>query len=224
MPLFNKFTPLEPGELRERILAYARSVEFPLRDLYVMDGSKRSSKSNAFFTGFGRNKRVALFDTLVKNHSVGELVAVLAHEIGHYKKRHIRQGMIIGILHAGAMFFILSLFIGQPALFEAFQMHEVSVYGGLVLFGMLVAPIELLLSLAMHALSRANEFAADRYAAETTGDREAMIGALKRLSVDNLSHLTPHPFYVFLHYSHPTVVARIAALRSLPSQEPRRGL
>jgi len=213
MPLFNKFTPLAPGELREAILAYARSVDFSIRDLYVMDGSKRSSKSNAFFTGFGRNKRIALFDTLVKNHPIAELVAILAHEIGHYKKRHIRQGMIIGILHAGVMFFLLSLILGRPGLFEAFQVRDISVYGGLVFFGMLFAPIELLLSIAMHALSRANEFSADRYAAETTRDPEAMIGALRRLSVDNLSHLTPHRFYIFLHYSHPTVLARIAALK-----------
>jgi STE24 endopeptidase len=214
MPLFNTFTPLGPGELREAILGYARAVGFSLRDLYVIDGSKRSSKSNAFFTGFGRNKRIALFDTLVKNHPVEELVAVLAHEIGHYKRHHIRQGMIIGILHAGAMFFILSLFIGRQGLFDAFQVRDVSVYGGFVFFGMLFAPIELLLSLAMNALSRRNEFAADRYAAETTGTPEAMIGALKRLSVDNLSHLTPHPFYIFLHYSHPTVIDRIAAIKS----------
>jgi len=213
MPLFNKFTPLEDGELRSAILSFAESVKFSLRDVFVMDGSKRSSKSNAFFTGFGRNKRIALFDTLIKNHSVQELVAVLAHEIGHYKKKHIRQGMIISILHTGVMFFVLSLFISRQELFDAFSMEHVSVYAGMIFFGMLFTPIEELLSLVMHALSRKNEYEADRFAAEKTGHPETMIIALKKLSVDNLSHLTPHPMYVTLNYSHPPVMARINALK-----------
>lgn len=212
MPLFNKFTPLEEGALRGEILAYAERVRFPLQGVYVMDGSKRSSKSNAFFTGFGKFKRIALFDTLIKNHSVPELVAVLAHEIGHYKKKHIIKGIIVSVLHTGLMLFLLSIFLSERGLFDAFFMERVSVYAGLVFFGMLFAPAEFFLSLGMHALSRKHEYEADRFAAETTGSPGEMASALKKLSVDNLSHLTPHPLYVFLHYSHPPVLQRIRAL------------
>jgi len=212
MPLFNKFTPLEDGELREAILSYAKSVKFSLSDVFVMDGSKRSTKSNAFFTGFGKNKRIALFDTLIRRHSVSELVAVLAHEIGHYKKKHIIQGMVISIAHMGVMFYVLSFFVRTPGLFQAFSMEHISVYAGLIFFGMLFTPIEFLLSLLMHILSRKNEFEADRYSAETYHAPGAMVEALKKLSLHNLSNLTPHPFYVALHYSHPPVLERIRAL------------
>ncbi|MBI1806530.1 MAG: M48 family metallopeptidase [Ignavibacteria bacterium] len=221
MPLFNKFTPLEGGELRDAIVAYAESVQFSLRDIFMMDGSKRSSKTNAFFTGFGKHKRIALFDTLMKNHTVQELVAVLAHEIGHYKKKHILTRMIISILHIGVMLFLLSIFVSKPALagkqnlFDAFFMKQASIYAGVVFFGLLFAPLEFLLSLLMHVISRKNEFEADRFAAETFGHPEAMIAALKKLSVENLSHLTPHPFYVSLNYSHPPVAQRIRAIRDL---------
>ncbi len=213
MPLFNKFKPLEDGELRQAILRYAESVQFPLKNLFVIDGSKRSTKSNAFFTGFGKNKRIALFDTLIEKHTVSELVAVLAHEIGHYKKKHIIQGMVISILHTGVMFYLLSLFVSHRPLFEAFFMERVSIYAGLIFFGMLYSPVEVVLSLLMHVFSRKNEYEADRYAAETTGDPDSMVSALKKLSVHNLSNLTPHPFYVFLNYSHPPVLARITAIR-----------
>lgn len=215
MPLFNKFVPLREGELREEILKLAKSVNFSLKDVVVMDGSKRSKKSNAFFTGFGNNKRIALFDTLIERHTVPELVSVMAHEIGHYKKRHILQSMVIGIVHTGAMLYLLSLFVSRKELFDAFFMDTPSVYAGLLLFGMLLAPIEFLLSLAMNVLSRRNEFEADRYAAETYNRPQTMIDALKKLTVDNLSHLTPHPLYVFLNYSHPPVLKRIEALRIL---------
>ena len=214
MPLFNKFTPLEKGELRSAILNYAKSVKFSLQNLFVMDGSKRSTKSNAFFTGFGKNKRIALFDTLIEKHTVSELVAVLAHEIGHYKKKHIIKGMIIGILHSGILFFLLSIFITNKGLFDAFYMKEMSIYAGLIFFGMLYSPIELILSIFMQIYSRKNEYEADRYAAETTQDPVSMIDALKKLSVANLSNLTPHPLYVFLNYSHPPVLQRIQALRN----------
>lgn len=213
MPLFNKFTPLGDGELRTAILDYARSVSFPLKGIFVMDGSKRSGKSNAFFTGFGKNKRIALFDTLIAKHTVAELVAVLAHEIGHYKKKHIVQSIVISIAHMGLMFFLLSFFITTRGLFDAFYMQDISVYAGLIFFGMLYSPIELILSLAMHLLSRKNEYEADRFAADTIQRPESMIDALKKLSVDNLSNLTPHPFYVFLNYSHPPVLQRIQAIR-----------
>ena len=215
MPLFNKFEPLEDGALKESILDYAKSVNYSLAGIFKMDGSKRSAKSNAFFTGFGKNKRIALFDTLIEQHTVKEMVAVLAHEIGHYKKKHIIIGLITGIIHTGLMFFLLSIFISHRGLFDAFYMDNISIYAGFIFFGMLYSPIELLLSIGSHLLSRRNEYQADRYACDTTGDRESMILALKKLSVHNLSNLTPHPFYVFLSYSHPPVLQRIAAMRGL---------
>ncbi|PIE33402.1 peptidase M48 [candidate division KSB3 bacterium] len=215
MPLFNKFTPLEDGELRDRILEYAGSVEFSLENVFVMDGSKRSTKSNAFFTGFGKHKRIALFDTLIEKHSVAELVSILAHEIGHYKKKHILQGMAINIIHTGVMFFLLSIFLSHQGLFDAFYMEQRSLYAGLIFFGMLYSPIELILSIFLQMFSRKNEYDADRFAVQTTGNREDFITALKTLSVHNLSNLTPHPFYVFLNYSHPTALQRIRAIRQI---------
>ena len=213
MPLFNKFTPLEEGELREAILDYARSVSFPLENVYVMDGSKRSSKSNAFFTGFGKHKRIALFDTLIEKHTTDELLAILAHEIGHFKKKHILQGMIISIAHTGFMLWMLSIFISHGGLFDAFYMQYSSVYAGMIFFGMLFTPLELALSIIMNIVSRKNEYEADRFAVATTDKPEKMIAALKKLSVHNLANLTPHPFTVFLHYSHPPLLERISAIR-----------
>lgn len=213
MPLFNTFTPLEEGELRQAILSYARSVRFTLENIFVMDGSKRSSKSNAFFTGFGKNKRIALFDTLIAKQTTEELVAVLAHEIGHYKKKHVIKGIAVSILHTGVMFYLLSFFLRERGLFDAFYMKDISVYGGLIFFGMLVTPIEFILSLGLNVISRKHEFEADRWASETTSHPESLVSALKKLSAHNLSHLTPHPVYVFWHYSHPPVLQRIRALR-----------
>ena len=213
MPLFNKFTPLEEGELRQTIMDYAKQVNFSLENLFVMDGSKRSSKSNAFFTGFGKHKRIALFDTLIEKHTVKELLLVLAHEIGHYKKKHIIKSMVISILHMGIMFYLLSIFLNHKGLFDAFYMQEMSIYAGLIFFGMLYSPVEMILSVFMQIFSRKNEFEADQYAAETTKDSQSMIDALKKLSADNLSNLTPHSFYVFLNYSHPPVLQRINALK-----------
>ena len=214
MPLFNKYKPMESGELRDAILTYTRSVNFPIKNVFVMDGSRRSSKSNAFFTGFGRNKRIALFDTLVAQHTVLEIVAVLAHEVGHYKKKHILQGTIIGIIHTGLLFFILSLFLGNAALYQAFYMKNEPIYAGLLFFGLLYTPIELVLSIAMQIVSRKHEYEADRFAAETIDEPLNLIDALKKLSVTNLSNLTPHPFYVFLNYSHPPLLQRIQAIQS----------
>jgi STE24 endopeptidase len=213
MPLFNKFTPMEQGELREAIMNYAGSVDFPVKNVFVMDGSKRSSKSNAFFTGFGRNKRIALFDTLIERHTVPELVAVLAHEIGHHKKKHIVQGIIISILHTGLVLFLLSVFIGSPGLYEAFMMEQPSIYTGLLFFGLLYTPIELVLSILLNIVSRKNEYEADRFAADTIDKPQSMISALKKLSADNLSNLSPHPFYVFLNYSHPPLLHRLRAIQ-----------
>ena len=213
MPLFNKFTPLEDGELKSAILSYAGSIKFPIENVYVMDGSKRSSKSNAFFTGFGTHRRIVLFDTLIKQHTTGELVAILAHEMGHYKKRHIIQSLILGILQMGFMLYLLSLFISYPGLFEAFYMPQASVYAGLIFFAMLYSPLDFFIGLFMQRRSRTNETAADRFSVETTQDSQSMVDALKKLSVHNLSNLMPHPFYVFLNYSHPPVLQRIKALQ-----------
>ena len=227
MPLFNRFTPLQEGSLRESIVSYAQSVAFPLRDIFVVDGSKRSSKANAFFTGFGGNKRIGLFDTLVDDYSVPELVAVVAHEVGHDKKGHILKSLVLQIGYLGGLFFVLSLVLERRELFEAFSMSEMSVYAGLVFFGLLFTPVELALSLYVNAVSRKNEFEADAFAAKTTGHAEHLVTALKKLSADSLSNLTPHPLDVFLHHSHPPVLQRISALRSvatkghdLPSSHP----
>lgn len=213
MPMFNKFTPIADGELKERIMAYARSVGFALENVFVIDGSKRSSKSNAFFTGFGKHKRIALFDTLIARHGVAELVSVLAHEIGHYQKKHILQGLAISVIHSGLMFYLLSLALGSDGLFAAFGMAHRSVYAGLIFFGLLLTPVEMVLSTLMNKLSRHNEFEADRFAVETLGGGDDLILALQKLSIHNLANLTPHPFYVVLHYSHPPLLARMAAIR-----------
>jgi STE24 endopeptidase len=214
LPLFNRFEPLREGDLRERILAYARSVSFPVEGLFVIDGSRRSTKANAFFTGFGRRKRIALFDTLVEKHEPEEVVAVVAHEIGHYKRHHVLLGLAISIAHAGLLFFLLSLFLDERGLYAAFGIDGTPIHAGLVFFGLLYAPIELVLGPLVQAFSRRNEYEADRWAKETTGTGERLARALKRLSADSLSNLTPHPFYVLLHYSHPPVLRRIEALRA----------
>jgi STE24 endopeptidase len=212
MPLFNKFTPLEEGELRTAIFDYAKSVSFPLTNIYVMDGSKRSSKSNAFFTGFGKNKRIALFDNLIAKHSVAQLVAILAHEIGHYKKKHVAIRIVLGVLQYGVVFYLFSLILDNRPLFDAFRMDHMSIYAGLVFFGILYSPLSFILSIFMNLFSRHHEFQADRYAVETTGKRDDLVNALKTLSLTNLSNLTPHPFYVLMTYSHPPVLKRIEAI------------
>jgi len=212
MPLFNKFKPLENGELKTAILSYADSIKFSIENVSVMDGSRRSRKSNAFFTGFGKHKRIGLFDTLIQRQNPKELVAILAHEIGHYKKKHVLIGVILGILQTGLMLYLLSLFISYPALFDVFYMKQTSVYGGLIFFAILYSPLDLLIGILLQMVSRRNETKADRFAAETTGDPRAMTDALKKLSADNLTNLTPHPFYVFLNYSHPPVLQRIKAI------------
>ena len=212
MPLFNKFTPLEPGELRDAIFDYAGSVDFKIDNIFVVDGSKRSSKANAFFTGFGKNKRIALFDTLVESHTVPELVAVLAHEIGHYKKRHIMQGLVTSILHTGVIFFLLSIFLESQGLFDAFFIDEKSVYTGLLFFGLLYTPIEVVLSVVMQAISRKHEYEADRWSVQTFQHPGELSEALRKLSKENLSNLAPHPFYVSLNYSHPPLLQRVRGI------------
>ena len=215
MPLFNKFSPLGGGDLKEAILGYARSVAFPLNGILVIDGSRRSSKANAFFTGFGRHKRIALYDTLIAQQTVDELVAVVAHEVGHYKRKHVLERLILACARTGAMFWLLSFFIEQPGLFTAFGVAEPSVYAGLVFFGLLFTPIDLVLSIAVHARSRQNEFEADKFAVQTTGSSAPLVSALKKLSVETLSNLTPHPLTVALSYSHPPLLRRIAAMRAV---------
>ncbi|MCO5251041.1 MAG: M48 family metallopeptidase [Candidatus Kapabacteria bacterium] len=212
MPLFNKFVPLELGSLRDKITAMAEKAKFPLTNIFVIDGSKRSTKSNAFFTGFGKNKRIALYDTLIQNHSEEELVAVLAHEIGHYKLKHITQGMAIGIVHTFVLFFLLGQILQSEMLYSAFYMTNMPIYAGLIFFGILFSPIESILSVAMNSLSRRNEFAADNFAKKLIGKGTHLIEALKKLSTDNLSNPVPDPFYVLLNYSHPPVVERIRKL------------
>ena len=224
MPLFNTFTPLDAGELHGAILGYARSAGFPLEGIFVVDGSRRSSKPNAFFTGFGKHKRVGLFDTLVEEYTVSEVVAVVAHEIGHYKKRHVWLQMAVSIGHIAAMLWILSLFLGQEGLYAAFHVTDPSVYAGLVFFSLLFTPLELVLSVLMNVFSRRHEFEADRFAAETTGSGAPLVSALKKLVADSFSNPTPHPIDVFLHYSHPPVLQRIGAILrlSVASASPSR--
>ena len=213
LPLFNKLTPLETGELRSAIEQYCQKVNFPLTNLFVIDGSKRSTKANAFFSGLGARKKVVLYDTLIKNHSIDELVAVLAHEVGHYKKKHIPLSIVISTLQTGLVLFILSWFVFNPLLSQALGASSLNVALNLMAFGFLYSPISMITSLLMNVLSRKNEYEADDYA-RTTYNGEALSNALKKLSTDNLSNLTPHPAYVFFYYSHPPLLARLRAMTS----------
>jgi STE24 endopeptidase len=213
MPLFNKFEPLPPGPLRDAIEQYASSRKFQLNGIFQMDGSKRSTKSNAFFTGFGKYRRLVLFDTLVKNHTVPELVSVIAHEVGHFEKKHIIKSMVLSILTTALIFYILGVLLNNPELFAAFKMDNISIYASLVFAGFIYSPLLRIISIGGQVLSRRHEFEADAFALETYSKPELLISALKKLSRDNMSHLTPHPMKVFLDYSHPPVLARIEALR-----------
>lgn len=214
VPLFNKQTPLPEGELKTAIESFANKVGFKLDNIYVIDGSKRSTKANAYFTGLGPKKRIVLYDTLIKDMTTNELVAVLAHEIGHYKKKHVLWGLLLGIVQTGVMLFIFSRFIGSPELSGALGVAEPSFHIGLIAFGILYSPISIITGLAMNIFSRKNEYQADAFAA-THFNGEELASALKKLSVNNLSNLRPHPLYVFFHYSHPTLLQRLAALREL---------
>jgi len=218
LPLFNKFDPLEDGNLRTALEAYAKDQGFQLSGLFKIDGSKRSTRANAYFTGFGKNRRIALYDTLIDNHEESELVAILAHEVGHAKCKHIHKQLAIGILSTGFLFWTLSLFIRQPGLYEAFGLpgeQPLPLYAGLIFFSFLYTPISTLLGIFTSVLSRKFEYEADAYAVKTTGSSDPLISGLKKLSVDNLSNLTPHPWLVFLEYSHPPVLQRIQAMRAL---------
>jgi len=212
VPLFNKQTPLEAGSLRDKISKYANSVGFNLDKVYVIDGSKRSTKANAYFSGFGSEKRVTLYDTLVNDLEDEEIVAVLAHEVGHYKKKHIVFNLCASVLLTGLTFYILSIFISNPLLSNALGVSIPSFHVGLVAFGMLYAPISEVTSLVMNWLSRKFEYQADDYA-KNTYKSDPLISALKKLSKNSLSNLTPHKAYVFMHYSHPTLLQRFKNLK-----------
>ena len=213
-PMFNKFTPLEDGELKNRINSFAQGVNFPIGRIDVMDGSRRSSKANAYFSGLGKNKRIALFDTLIEKHSIDELVSIIAHEIGHYKKRHNIKSIVLCVLQTGIMFFLLSIFLNNPELFGAFKMENLSIYASLLFFSLLYSPVELIISFVGNKISRIHEFEADAFAHKSIGTGKHLIEGLKKLTVTNLGNLTPHPFTVWLSYSHPPVLDRIRALDS----------
>ncbi|MGB0982028.1 MAG: M48 family metallopeptidase [Winogradskyella sp.] len=212
VPLFNKQTPLETGELRNKISDYAKSVGFSLKKIMIIDGSKRSTKANAYFSGFGNEKRITLYDTLVNDLDHNEIVAVLAHEVGHYKRKHIIFNLVTSILLTGVTFYILSIFISNPLLSHAIGVETPSFHVGLIAFGLLYSPISEFTGLIMNYVSRVFEYQADNYA-KNTYNAEPLISALKKLSKNSLSNLTPHSAYVFMHYSHPTLLQRIKNLK-----------
>jgi STE24 endopeptidase len=217
LPLFNTFTPLEDGKLKESIVSYTNKEKFKIRGVFVMDGSRRSTKLNAFFTGFGRFKKIVFFDTLTEALTSQQILGVLAHEMGHYKHKHLIKMLIASFIQTGCMFFLLSLIINNAKLFDAFGMENISTYASLVFFGFLYSPVSLLISILVNYFSRKHEYEADNYAAVSTGNAQPLIDGLKILSSANLSNLTPHPFHVFLHYSHPPVLERIRALQTMKS-------
>lgn len=216
VPLFNKQIPLEEGELRSSIEDFSNKVGFKLHNIYQIDGSKRSKKANAYFSGLGAKKRIVLFDTLIKDLKIKEIVAVLAHEIGHYKKKHTQIGIIISIVQTGITLYLFSLFIGNVDFSKALvpSAEQPLFHIGLITFGILYSPISTILGLGMNIMSRKNEHQADRFASENY-DAEQLQEALKRLSVKNLSNLTPHPVFVFFHYSHPPLLKRLNALKEI---------
>ena len=211
VPIFNKLTPLEAGSLREKIESYTKKVGYSLKNIYIIDGSKRSSKANAFFSGLGPRKTIALYDTLVEKHTEEELVAVLAHEVGHYKKKHVFTSLFLTIFQLGLMCFLLETCLKVGEISQALGGKEMAFHLGLVAFGILYSPIGTILSILMNINSRKNEFEADHYA-KTTYNGAALELALIKLSVDSLSNLYPHPLYTFIHYSHPPLLKRLSAL------------
>lgn len=213
VPLFNKLMPLEDGSLKQKISDFAYKCNFKLKNIYTIDGSKRSTKANAYFSGFGPKKMIVLFDTLIKDITEEEIVAVLAHEVGHYKKKHIYKGLVISVFQSAAMLFLLSIALEYPAVSKSIGAVEPSFYMGIIAFGLLYSPISFLIGIYTNKLSRSNEFEADEFA-DKCGFGEQLISSLKKLSVNNLSNLTPHRLYVFFHYSHPTLLQRIAAIKN----------
>ncbi len=212
VPLFNKQTALAEGELRNSIEEFCKKTDFKLDNIYVIDGSKRSTKANAYFSGLGTQKRIVLYDTLIEEMTVDEIIAVLAHEIGHYKKKHTLYNIMTSFVQTGIMFYIFSIFVDNPLLSKALGSEVVSFQLGLIAFGILYSPVSMILGLFMNMLSRKNEYEADNFAKQY-GQAENLISGLKKLSKKNLSNLTPHPFYVSINYSHPTLYQRIKALK-----------
>lgn len=212
VPLFNKQTPLGEGELRTEIENFSEKAGFKLNNIYVIDGSKRSTKANAYFTGLGAKKRIVLYDTLINDLSIQEIVAVLAHEIGHYKKKHSLTGTILSIIQIGFTLFLFSLFLNNKSLSEAMGVMEPNFHISLLAFGILYTPISIVTGFLMNIFSRRNEFQADRFAAEHY-DSKYLISALKKLTSKNLSNLTPHPVFVKVYYSHPPLLQRVRAMK-----------
>jgi len=217
LPLFNKYTPLPDGELKTQIEALAVKLQFPLEGIYLMDGSKRSTKANAFFTGFGKHRRLVLFDTLIEKQTAPELLAVVAHEVGHFKLKHIWRSIAFSFLISFALFFGLKLFMGLPQVFEAFGFSVVNYGVGIVLFSLVLSPVQRGLGIFTHWRSRVHEFEADAYSIGAGNDRESLISSLKKLSKSSFSHLTPHPLRVILDYTHPPIMERIRAMRAISS-------
>ncbi|MBN1253370.1 MAG: M48 family metallopeptidase [Bacteroidales bacterium] len=213
VPLFNKQTPLEEGELKDAINKFSQKAGFKVENIFVIDGSKRSSKANAYFTGLGKKKRIVLYDTLINDLKTNEIVAVLAHEIGHYKLKHTLYSMIFSILQTGIIFFILSLFIDNINLSKALGSDKVTFELGIIAFGILFSPISTIIGFAMNIFSRKNEYQADKFAADYEMGNN-LISALKKLSANSLSNLTPHPAYIFVYYSHPSLYQRILSIKS----------
>lgn len=212
LPIFNKLQPLEDGDLKSSIIEYCKKVGFKFNNIYIMDGSKRTTKANAFFSGFGPRKKIVLYDNLVNEYTKEQIVAVLAHEIGHYKHKDTIKMLIASILNMGVMLYILSLIINQPVILKAFNVEQPAIHISLIIFSLLYAPVSLLISIVFNVFSRHYEYKADEYVKKTYHP-EHLIAALKKLSKDSLSNLNPHPFNVFLHYSHPTLYQRIKALK-----------
>ena len=218
VPLFNKQTPLPEGELRNAINNFAGSVGFRIDHIYVIDGSKRSVKANAYFTGLGSKKRIVLYDTLIEEMTTEEIVAVLAHEIGHYRKKHVVQGLVLGLLQTGLLLFLFSVFVESPNVSRALGVEEPNFHIGLVAFTLLYSPVSMVTGILLNMLSRRNEFQADAFAAEHYSP-EALSSALKKLSVKNLSNLTPHPAYVFFNYSHPPLLQRLEQIKKFEKDD-----
>lgn len=217
VPLFNKQTPLGEGELRTAIEEFSGKVGFKIDNIFVIDGSRRSSKANAYFTGLGSKKRIVLYDTLIEEMTTEELVAVLAHEIGHYRKRHVVQGLFLGIAQTGLLLFLFSVVMKSPAISQALGVEQPNFHIGMIAFSILYSPLSMVTGLAMNRLSRKNEFEADAFAAENYSPTP-LITALKKLSVKNLSNLTPHPVYVTFNYSHPPLLQRLEHLHKFENR------
>ena len=216
MPLFNKFTPLQDGELKDKLMAYAKRQNFALNGIFVMDGSKRSNKANAFFTGFGKLKRIVLFDTLIENHSNDQLLAILAHEMGHYKKRHLAITIVTGSIKMGIILWLVSKIIFIQNLYCAFGMKsgETPIYAGILFAIILFGPIDTLTSIVTNWMSRLFEKQADEHTVQTVRNGgELLIRALTKMTADTLTNLNPHPIKVFLEYSHPPTIERIRTIR-----------